>query len=233
MTSEKPILLIPMGSYEWHGTHLPPITDSLIATHVAKLLEESIPTAIALPCVNYGSSHEHIDFDNVGSIDHINLYNYLNDLLASLLLSMGPKLIVLINGHGGNLGTIESVSTNWNYKNKVKTYPLHIYTPNVVKKAEELFGFMDTHAGSVETSLYTHLTGKKSITNITNPLFKKKISSGLQLFRNKEFSSTGVINDSETIEINTEKASSLLKFMVEDLTREISQIMNKINYIYG
>lgn len=226
------ILLIPIGSYEWHGNHLPSDTDSIIATYVAQQLKLSLDSAILLPCINYGVSEEHIGFNNVGSVNHISMHQFLIKIVTSLIDSMSPKLIVFVNAHGGNLTTLDSVSTHINYSNQSKCLPLHVYTQGVSKKADELFGFLDTHAGSVETSLYKFICGEDVKSEIENPLFKKKLNSGLKLFKTVEIAPEGVINDTEIIEIDTFKARQLIEFMCQDLQNEINLTIKKIDNIY-
>ncbi|GAB3492776.1 mycofactocin biosynthesis peptidyl-dipeptidase MftE [Flexivirga lutea] len=137
------LLLVPLGSVEQHGPHLPLSTDSLIATEVCGRVVEEIATqgvsAAVAPCVEYGSSGEHEGFAGTISIGH--------DALRALLVEMVRSArrwadrVVLVSGHGGNVGAmIEAVQL------------LRFEEPMVAWTtcAEPDF---DAHAGHAETSM--------------------------------------------------------------------------------
>lgn len=61
-------VLIPIGSLEQHGPHLPLSTDTIIAFEVAKRVAEKLDIALAPP-IGLGFSIEHIDFPGTISLD--------------------------------------------------------------------------------------------------------------------------------------------------------------------
>jgi len=61
---KKQVAVIPIGSIEQHGAHLPVSTDSDIVTEVAKRLSK-MKGYILLPTLNYGVSFEHAPFFNL------------------------------------------------------------------------------------------------------------------------------------------------------------------------
>ena len=140
---KKQVAVIPVGSIEQHGPHLPVSTDSDIVTEVAKKISEKNGYFL-LPTITYGISFEHAPFFNL-SIRESTLRAILIDLCASLLEN-NIKTIFIINGHHGNLKSIKNIDVKIKkiLKNKVKVYPLSYWH------------FMDRdfdHAGFVETSL--------------------------------------------------------------------------------
>lgn len=143
ISKKKQIAIIPVGSIEQHGPHLPISTDSDIVTEVAKKISEKYGYLL-LPTINYGVSFEHAPFLNL-SIRESTLRSILTDLCTSLL-SNNIKTVFIINGHHGNLKPIKNLDVKLKKisKNKLKVFPLSYWH------------FMERefdHAGFVETSL--------------------------------------------------------------------------------
>jgi len=143
ISNKKQVAVIPIGSIEQHGPHLPVSTDSDIVTEVAKKISEKYGYLL-LPTLNYGVSFEHAPFFNL-SIRESTLRTVLTDLCTSLL-SNNIKTVFIINGHHGNLKPIKNLDVKLKKisKNKLKVFPLSYWH------------FMERefdHAGFVETSL--------------------------------------------------------------------------------
>jgi creatinine amidohydrolase len=102
---ERPLVLVPLGSTEQHGPHLPLETDTLVAAAVAGRLADILGGYVA-PVVSVGASGEHQDFPGVLSIGTDALRMLLIELVRSLSLWAGR--IVLVNGHGGNAEAVTS-----------------------------------------------------------------------------------------------------------------------------
>jgi len=79
---KKPIAVIPVGSIEQHGPHLPVSTDSDIISYIAKKVSEKTGFLL-LPTIEYGVSFEHHPFFNM-SVSHSTLEKVLLDLCISL-----------------------------------------------------------------------------------------------------------------------------------------------------
>ena len=143
ISNKKQVAVIPVGSIEQHGPHLPVSTDSDIVTEVAKKISEKYKYLL-LPTLNYGVSYEHAPFFNL-SVRESTLQTILTDLCTSLL-SNNIKTVFIINGHHGNLKPIKNLDIKLKKitKNKLKVFPLSYWH------------FMERefdHAGFVETSL--------------------------------------------------------------------------------
>jgi creatinine amidohydrolase len=105
-----PTVLLPIGSTEQHGPHLPFDTDTRIARAVAaavgdRMRESGRPVVVAPP-LGYGASGEHQSFAGTISIGHEALRFVLIELVRSL--STWAARIVVVNGHGGNVPTLAS-----------------------------------------------------------------------------------------------------------------------------
>jgi creatinine amidohydrolase len=75
--------IIPVGSLEQHGAHLPVSTDSLITEYIARVLAEKIG-GLVLPVISYGVSFEHKPMFNI-SLHNSTLSLVLRDVCTSLL----------------------------------------------------------------------------------------------------------------------------------------------------
>jgi len=167
---KKQVAVIPIGSIEQHGPHLPVSTDSDIVTEVAKRLSE-MKGYLLLPTLTYGVSFEHAPFFNL-SIRESTLRTVLIDLCTSLLEN-NIKTIFIINGHHGNLKPIKNIDVKLQKlsKNKLKVFPLSYW--HFMKREFD-------HAGFVETSLMLAISknvkmklAKKGL--ITDRLTKQEI----------------------------------------------------------
>ena len=140
---KKQVAVIPIGSIEQHGPHLPVSTDTDIVTEVAKKLSEK-KGYLLLPTITCGVSFEHAPFFNL-SIRESTLRTVLMDLCISLS-DNNIKTIFIINGHHGNQKSINNIDVKLKKlpKNKLKVFPLSYW--HFMKREFD-------HAGFVETSL--------------------------------------------------------------------------------
>ncbi len=98
-------LLVPLGSTEQHGPHLPLDTDTVIATEVAaRAAAKSSDTVLVAPALPYGASGEHAGFPGTLSIGTAALTSVLVELARSATPPNGGPFarLVFVNGHGGN-----------------------------------------------------------------------------------------------------------------------------------
>ena len=101
-------LLVPVGSTEQHGPHLPLDTDTRIALAIACDAAARLPDRVLVaPAVAYGASGEHADFPGTLSVG--------TDALVGCLVELGRSAdafgrVVFVNGHGGNLSALQSAT---------------------------------------------------------------------------------------------------------------------------
>ncbi len=106
----RPIIVIPVGSCEQHGPHLPLDTDTRIALALAEGLATSFEPGDVLigPTIGATSSGEHAGFPGTLSIGAALLEQTIVELVRSADWSAG---VVLVNGHGGNADRCNGRST--------------------------------------------------------------------------------------------------------------------------
>jgi len=155
--SKEPTIIIPVGSLEQHGAHLPVTTDSDIITEIASRLAKKCGF-IVFPTISYGVSEEHSPLFNT-SID-------LSRLLQSILLSLSEneiKSVVILNGHHGNE---RSIPDDW-------------YSIDAKLRVYSYWRFMEhefDHAGFVETSLMLAISDKVRMKKAKKGLITKGLS---------------------------------------------------------
>ncbi|ORV41222.1 mycofactocin system creatininase [Mycolicibacter engbaekii] len=137
-------LLVPVGSTEQHGPHLPLDTDTRIAQALAGELAARGDAWAVAPAVAYGASGEHQSFAGTISIG--------TEALTRLLVEYGrsaccwAQRVVFVNGHGGNTDAMaQAVRLLRSEARDVA------WVPCAVAGA-------DAHAGHTETSLLLHLS---------------------------------------------------------------------------
>ncbi|MCK9932582.1 mycofactocin biosynthesis peptidyl-dipeptidase MftE [Frankia sp. Mgl5] len=146
----RPLVLVPVGSCEQHGPHLPLVTDTTIAVAVAEGVAQHLlrrrpaePVLVAPP-LTYTASGEHQSFAGTISIGGPVLHLVLVELIRSMSTWSGP--VVFVNAHGGNLrGLIEAVTQLRDERYDVAWVPC------------DADADADAHAGFTETSLMLHL----------------------------------------------------------------------------
>ena len=137
------VAIIPVGSIEQHGPHLPVSTDSDIVTEVALRLAQK-KKYFVLPTVTFGVSFEHAPFFNL-SLKESTLKTVLTDLCQSLLAN-NVKTVFIINGHHGNLNAIKNIDVKLS---KISRNRLQVFSFSYWHFMKREFD----HAGFVETSL--------------------------------------------------------------------------------
>lgn len=99
----SPIVVVPIGSCEQHGPHLPIDTDTRIAVALADRLAEAMPDVLVSPAIGITSSGEHRGFAGTLSIGLDATAAVIIELVRSADWASG---VVLVNGHGGNAAAV-------------------------------------------------------------------------------------------------------------------------------
>ena len=149
--SKKLTVIIPVGSIEQHGAHLPITTDADIVTEIASRLAKKCGF-IVFPTVNYGISEEHDPFFNI-SLSKQTVLKILKDIDRSLRKNKSLMRIIFLNGHHGN---VEALKSAWKYWGMTDTWA-------EVTRSYSYWHWMKhefDHAGFVETSLMLAISDK-------------------------------------------------------------------------
>lgn len=212
------VALLPIGSVEQHGPHLPMGTDSIIVEEIAKRVEKELhDDVMVFPTIYYSCSLEHTGFPFFG-VNYINFANYLLDLLEKIKEHF--KAAVILNGHGGNESILDVVMRQVNFTSK----KFKVYIFSIVGRDKDLFEGLDMHAGSLETSrikyLYPELVREDKLKEIKDLSVKNGVFKTITA---AEANSYGIINIGR-FEIDPEKGKVSIERMVEELKKLIIQI---------
>jgi len=141
------LVLVPLGSTEQHGPHLPFDTDTVIAAAVSRGIAEQMRAttagAVVAPALPYGASGEHQEFPGTTSIGEEALAVVVIELVRSLR-AWAPR-VVFVNGHGGNVQALGDAVAQL-----VEEGHNAAWVPCGVAGG-------DAHAGRTETSVMLHL----------------------------------------------------------------------------
>jgi mycofactocin precursor peptide peptidase len=139
------LVLVPVGSIEQHGPHLPLDTDTVVADAVAHGVAERLDRrdVLVAPAVMYGASGEHQMFAGTASIGS----EALSVLLIELTRSMRTwaREVVFVNAHGGNTTAL------------TRAVGLLLAEGHSVGWVPCMSAGADAHAGLTETSLMLHV----------------------------------------------------------------------------
>jgi creatinine amidohydrolase len=181
---EARLLVVPLGSVEQHGPHLPLTTDTAIADAVARAAVPALDGALLAPALAYGASGEHEGFPGTISIGTAALTGLLVEYGRSACRWAGRLLVV--NGHGGNLDALRAA------------------VPLLRSEGRDVAWFPctvpggDAHAGRTETSLMLHVEptvrlGRPAVAGVTTPL--GELLPRLRAEGVRAVSPTGVLGD--------------------------------------
>ncbi|MGM1064401.1 creatininase family protein [Saccharothrix sp. Mg75] len=145
------VALLPVGSHEQHGPHLPLATDTLIACAVARAVADAHPVRL-LPPVTISCSHEHAAWPGTVSVSARTLHAVVLDVAESLRRSGVPNL-VLVNAHGGNYVLSNVVQES----EGTALFPSGAdWAAARAAAGVETSHHADMHAGELETSILLH-----------------------------------------------------------------------------
>ncbi len=150
------MVIVPVGSIEQHGKHLPLGTDSYAAIETAKLIAQKTDVIIA-PVILAGLSEHHTGFPGSITLSPETFEAVLYETAASLM-KYGVKNIMIYNGHGGNNVSVNNVIQKINQETSATAVFLNnIQLPPEEDPEPEIP--LDWHAGVEETSLMLYLAG--------------------------------------------------------------------------
>ena len=111
---ENDMVIVSIGSIECHGRHMPLGTDTLIPDRLLELIEEKSDVLIA-PTIPYGACECLEPYPGTINLGTELLYNLLYKVVENLY-NHGARKILVLNGHGGNIKTIERVGLDFEKK---------------------------------------------------------------------------------------------------------------------
>lgn len=228
---ETDIALLPIGSLEQHGPHLPLSTDAFDAYWVAKETAKIVtpPKPAVLPPINYGISYHHMAFPGTISLSPETLISIVYDIACSLV-TYGVKELLIVNGHGGNTPALKCAAQKLTYDKKLLVF---IDSGEIASKEhkEILTTPNDAHSGEYETS--TSLANREELVKLDKavkelPQFPSPYlawSSANQVawvFTTDKLSKSGVLGDATLA--SKSKGKKLWEAHIKNLAEFIEQL---------
>lgn len=102
-------VILPLGSLESHGPHMPFATDAFTAWLIAREVAARVERTAVLPPVPYGMSEHYRDFPFTVSLTFETETAIIRDILTSLARE-GIRRVFILNGHDGNIAPIEAAT---------------------------------------------------------------------------------------------------------------------------
>ncbi|MCD6368411.1 MAG: creatininase family protein [Thermoproteales archaeon] len=154
---DNTVVILPVGSIEVHGPHLPLGTDTMVIYHVA-LKAAELENALVLPPIYYAYVPENRHFPGTISLNSDTILMMLEDIITELS-RQGFKKILILNGHGGNKRILKLLARRLLEKGcRAQVYLIPDTLAPVRKIIEEVKETkVYEHACEIETSLVLHL----------------------------------------------------------------------------
>jgi creatinine amidohydrolase len=152
--TEESLALVPLGSTEQHGPHLPEGTDHLIARALARAAADRTGY-LCTPTVTVGVSPHHRQFHGTMSVDAPVFRDYVESLTRSLT-GHGIDRVVYVNAHGGNTEHLREVGRR--LRDDGVAYAVEwMWDESIPDLVDDLFETNGPHGGPKETSMILHI----------------------------------------------------------------------------
>lgn len=156
------IVIVPIGSIEQHGHHLPVSTDTILvdaAAHKgAELVSDEIPILVAPPIWSGLSSH-HMSFGGTLTLEFSEMLEMVESV-GNAALENGFDAVLLLNGHGGNMSLISTAINKIGEAHpdtEVLGLTYFYLASSVIEEVRDSDPGGMMHGGEMETSLMLHL----------------------------------------------------------------------------
>lgn len=152
------VVLLPVGSVEDHGYHLPLDMDHQVEKICLEAGKRRPDLFLVAPLIPYGFNLHHLDWPGTVHVASEHFINYVADVCKSFA-HHGFKKILIVNGHGSNMPNLDLVA-----RKVVLETDAHCAALIWTNLCMELFGKIretpwpgSGHADEIETSLYLHI----------------------------------------------------------------------------
>ncbi|ELZ11577.1 hypothetical protein C479_06931 [Halovivax asiaticus JCM 14624] len=151
---DESIALVPLGSTEQHGPHLPEGTDHMIARGLAREAAERTGY-LCTPTITIGVSDHHRQFPGTMWVEPPVFRDYVESLTRNLT-AHGIDRVIYVNAHGGNVQHLQEVSKRL-HKDGTAYAIEWMWDESIPELVDELFETNGPHAGPKETSMVAYL----------------------------------------------------------------------------
>lgn len=225
------VALLPVGSIEQHGPHLPLDTDAHDANYLCHRVAQACPdpSPVVLPLISYGVSYHHDSFKGTISVGPETLSRMVYEIGMSVARQGITKLII-VNGHGGNGPALHFAAQLINRDAQIFTcVDTGETSDHDIDSMTETKN--DVHAGEVETStslatrpeLVDFGKAKKSVPRFSSRYLDFTSKRSVTWYvRTDKISASGVLGD--PTKASAEKGGKMWDVMVKNLVELVEGI---------
>lgn len=163
IAKKQPVVVVPIGSVEDHGPHLPLDVDNFL---IWSICEEAARRAegdiLLLPIIPFGYETHHMDFPGTIDIHMEHLLHFVLDVTKSVA-HHGFRRILIADGHGSNMPILDLVARRTIVETEALCAPFlwpSLAVPDLKQIRESGRGGM-SHACELETSVYLYLDASR------------------------------------------------------------------------
>jgi len=154
------VVILPIGSTEQHGPHLPVQVDTLLADEVARraaTLCAPEMQVLVLPALWVSLAEHHMGLPGTLTLDHATLLAFIRCIVRSLA-RQGHQRVLLLNGHGGNMAALTAIVDQLGPELDLPLATTTYWVAAAERFASILEGQLSVlHACEAETSMLMHL----------------------------------------------------------------------------
>lgn len=151
------LAVVPTGSTEQHGPHLPLATDYLIAESLAAAATDETD-AVLTPPIRIAVSEHHRQFHGTMWVEPGVFRDYVESIVRNLTYH-GFDRVLFVNAHGGNTQHLREVGRRLRRDNTA--YAIEwMWDESIPDLVEELFSVPGPHGGPKETAMIMHIAGE-------------------------------------------------------------------------
>ena len=152
--AEESLALVPLGSTEQHGPHLPEGTDHLIAEGFAREVADRTGY-LCTPTINIGVSPHHKQFHGTMWVDAPVFRDYVESFTRNLAYH-GIDRVIFVNAHGGNIDHLREVGRR--LRDEEVIYAIEwMWNDSIPDLVDDIFAQNGPHGGPKETAMIQHL----------------------------------------------------------------------------
>jgi creatinine amidohydrolase len=163
VVSSQPVVVLPVGSVEDHGRHLPLDTDNFLIWSICQAAAQRAPgEMLLLPLIPYGFETHHMDFPGTIDVSAEHLLHFVLDVTKSVARH-GFHRILIADGHGSNMPILDLVARRTILETDCLCAAFiwpSLALDEIRKVRESERGGM-AHACELETSVYLHLDAQR------------------------------------------------------------------------
>lgn len=223
-------VIVPVGSIEQHGPHLPLGTDTFVGEALSVMIAEKLGKTLVTPPITPGCSQHHMGFPGTLTLKPETLMQVVRDV-CKCLIKHGFKNIILLPTHGGNFAPIETLIMELAMEHKdvkiispLKLEELIKVMNDVMAEYGVTFKEAGVHAGAAETSAILYI--KKDLVKMDKAVegfMGEYTISQLYSYGIRAISSTGVLGDPRraSADAGRRMMEKLAEYYVEKIKKEL------------